>query len=393
MAKRGGRVKARALRSVDTRSAPDLPGSDDITRAINSCRRALDQGDRVTAARWLDRACRLKATDPVSRLRLILLCLQLFDARTELLLNELIIEYPDFREPRIGLASLLLRRGRDTEAGKILALLLARTSPGPDAGFRQIADSIAAGCAAPGWIGASNSGRVTLGHPGAFEGRLALRLDGQAVALDWTAEPYASVLIADLPAGWTKSRVLTASLNGRALLGSPISLADLRRVEGIVEVAASGLIEGWAWLPGDPEATPELRVFRESRPDAVGTVIASDEFILLPPGSGAIRPRGFKFDPLTLGGGGAVHIIGPDDRPLPGSPCYPADEFLFARSGAAAIARLYPASPSRTPSGKRNDAIRWVQVPVGSEQNSRGTARQTEDDAKPRARQRDRSCL
>jgi hypothetical protein len=161
--------------------------SDDISRAIRASRRALDAGDAAVAARWVDRACRLKPADPVSRLRIISLCLQLADARAEPLLRALIADYPDFREPRLGLASLLQRRGEAGRAGAELAALLRRTAPGPDRAFRQVANAIAAACGAPGWVGADGSGIVTVGLPA--EGRPApvLRLDGVKLGVQWLA--------------------------------------------------------------------------------------------------------------------------------------------------------------------------------------------------------------
>ena len=154
---------------------------------------------------------------------------------------------------------------------------------------------------------------------------------------------------------------------GRPLLGSPVSLTALRRVEGVVEVAPDGQLEGWAWLPGDPEAFPELRVFRKSRPDAVDALIASDESVAVPAGSGAIRPRGFRLDPHGLRGNGALHVIGSDDRPLIGSPCYPADEWRSAVANAASTKRLFHGR-SRRGSIAAVRPGHWQPVPVSSEQ-------------------------
>ena len=349
-------------------SKSGLYSAADVSLAINSSRRALDAGDRVEAARWLDRACRLKPGDPISRLRIVSLCLQLPDARAEPLLAELIKEYPNFREPRLGLASLLLRRGEAEAAGKVLGQLLGCTSPQPDPAFQQVATAIATATGSPGWIGIDSSGSVTLANRWAWnDGRLVLRLDGEPLEVTWIAERHSSVRNAELPAGWTQCKALTARYEGRPLLGSPVSLVALRRVEGVVDVAPDGRLEGWAWLPGDPEASPELRIFHESRPQAAETLIASDESVPLPAGSGAIRPRGFTFDPHALRGTGALHVIGSDDQPLIGSPCYPADEWRSAAANAASVEGLFRGRSAR----RRSDEIRpghWQPVPVSSEQ-------------------------
>jgi GT2 family glycosyltransferase/glycosyltransferase involved in cell wall biosynthesis len=340
--------------------------SDAVSRAIRASRRALDAGDATAAAPWVDRACRLKPTDPVSRLRLISLCLQLADARAEPLLNALIANYPDFREPRLGLASLLQRRGDAERAGATLAALLARTAPGPDAAFRQVANAIAAGCGAPGWVGADSSGIVTVALPAAGGAALpVVRLDGAKLDLRWLAVE-GGALSAELPADWARARRLTAAWAGRTLLGSPVSVAALRRIDGIVEPAPDGLVTGWAWLPGDPEAAPRLRVFRESRPRAVLVVVAADESVTLPAGSGAIRPRGFRIDPATLPGRGPVHVIGPDGRALAGSPCWPIDDWRAGAASAVAAARLFPARPVRR-AAEAPQPGRWQPVPVAAD--------------------------
>jgi GT2 family glycosyltransferase/glycosyltransferase involved in cell wall biosynthesis len=362
-------LQPQPLRSAsEERSKESLYSAADVSLAINSCRRSLDASDRVEAARWLDRACRLKPGDPIARLRIVSLCLQLPDARAESLLAELIAEYPNFREPRLGLASLLLRRGKSEAAGKVLGQLLGCTSPQPDAGFHKVATAIATATGSPGWIGVSSAGMVTLANRWAWnDGRLVLRLDGEKLEVTWIAEPHSSVRNAELPAEWTQCKVLTARYEGRPLLGSPVSLTALRRVEGVVEVAPDGQLEGWAWLPGDPEAFPELRVFRESRPDAVDALIASDESVAVPAGSGAIRPRGFRLDPHGLRGNGALHVIGPDDRPLIGSPCYPADEWRSAIANTASTKRLFHGR-SRRGSVAAVRSGHWQPVPVSSEQ-------------------------
>lgn len=354
---------------AEDQSKGGLYSAADVTLAINSSRRALDAGDRVEAARWLDRACRLNPGDPISRLRVVSLCLQLADARAESLLAELIEEYPSFREPRLGLASLFLHRGEAKAAGRVLGQLLGGTAPQPDTAFQQVATAIATATGSPGWLGVSSSGTVTLGNRWAWnDGRLVLRLDGEQLEVIWIAERHSSVRYAELPAGWTQCKALAARYEGRPLLGSPISLAALRRVEGVVDVAPDGQLEGWAWLPGDPEASPELRVLYQSRPSAAETLIASDESVPVPAGSGAIRPRGFRFDPRGLRGSGALHVIGSDGRPLIGSPCYPADDWRSAAANAASIERLFRGRSVRR---RSTDAIRpgrWQPVPVSSEQ-------------------------
>ncbi len=368
---RGGKF----LRQQTPRSAPDgqskggLYSAADVSLAINSSRRSLDAGDRVEAARWLDRACRLKPGDPISRLRIVSLCLQLPDPRAEPLLAELIEEYPNFREPRLGLASLFLRRGEAKEAGKVLGQLLGCTSPQPDPGFQQVATGIATATGSPGWIGVSSSGSVTLANRWAWnDGRLVLRLDGEPLEVTWIAERHSSVRNTELPDGWTQCKALAARYEGRPLLGSPVSLTALRRVEGVVDVAPNGQLKGWAWLPGDPEAFPELRVFYESRPGTAETLIASDESVAVPAGSGAIRPRGFRFDPHGLRGTGALHVIGSDDRPLIGSPCYPADEWRSAAANVASVERSFRGRSARRGSVTAIRPGHWQPVPVSSEQ-------------------------
>ncbi|MBV9756514.1 MAG: glycosyltransferase, partial [Alphaproteobacteria bacterium] len=76
------------------------------------------------------------------------------------------------------------------------------------------------------------------------------------------------------------------------------------------------------------------------------------------------RPRGFRVDPAGLAGRGPVHVIGPDERPLPGSPCWPIDDWRAAAASAAAVARLFPARSGRR-AAEAPQPGRWQPVPIG----------------------------
>jgi len=292
---------------------------------------ALEAGHRKEAARWLDRAHRL-APDNLSIAFMFATALSgLDDARGHALLACLVADHPGFRDAHIALAAAERRRGDHDAAARRLSGLLSRAAPPRGAAFRRLADAIARDAGAPGWIAATSSGTVVFSAPGI---RPELRLD-EAVL------PPSTGRSRSLPPAWRQAERLGATLSGTPLLGSPVDLAALRRVEGFVERAANGDLTGWAWLPGDPDAAPDIRM--ETRADGetrTARVRATDETLTAMARFGAVRPRGFRIAALSVRGAGAVRVMGGDGRDLAGSPMLDGDERQAARTAASVLGRI-----------------------------------------------------
>ncbi len=116
---------------------------------------------------------------------------------------------------------------------------------------------------------------------------------------------------------------IAVTLGGRHLLGSPLRLAAMRRVEGSVWATPQG-IAGWAWHPGDAGRDPVLEIAAGGR---VRRITATDQSIAAP--RALTRVRGFAVAGLS----GKVSVRGADGRALAGSPI---DAGAAARAAAAA---------------------------------------------------------
>ena len=147
----------------------------------------------------------------------------------------------------------------------------------------------------------------------------------------------------ELPRGWEQARRLTVRLGRRELLGSPIDIAAIRRCVGFVQMEA-GALRGWAWHPGDPDATPTLLI-RQAKGPGTLRVTAEQPVDDLSWTGALARPRGFIVPAAALAElPGLLHVAGTDGRDLSGSPLDPGGERLATAAAARVLARLYPAT-------------------------------------------------
>ncbi len=146
---------------------------------------------------------------------------------------------------------------------------------------------------------------------------------------------------------------LSVQHDGSALLGSPISLAHLRRVEGFVQSSDDGGLEGWAWLPADAETHPWLSVTAPNTKIML-RVQASDGTITAP--RPLTRPRRFTIAATELAAlPGLLRVFGEDGRPLAGSPLDPAE--LTRAAALAAPAALKGAAAAAVACADRPVAV------------------------------------
>jgi GT2 family glycosyltransferase/glycosyltransferase involved in cell wall biosynthesis len=308
----------------------------DARTASERGRAALQAGRRDEAVRWLDRAHRVAPNDVSVSFLLASALGGVDDAAGMALLERIIAAHPEFRDAQVALAAAELRAGRPDDAAARLGALLSRSAPPPGEAFARLADAVAQASGAPGWVAATSGGRLTISAAPPLD----IRLDDENLP-----RPRAGSRL--LPPRWREAARLSARTEGRHLLGSPIDLAALRRTEGFVDVAANGDLDGFAWLPGDPDAMPELVVMRAQAGSGEPAlrIRAGDETRETPAGFGPALPRGFRVAATALPPEGALRVVGADGRDLAGSPLRHADERQAARAAAARFG-LHSAAPA-----------------------------------------------
>ncbi len=294
-----------------------------VHNALRHAEAALTSNDTDVARLWLERAHRLSPIDPTVMLSLAKLRLRTGDP-TAIPLFAALARETDLREAWFGLAAASWRAGDPIGAATALARMLqGYVMPEPLSETARLADAICRDAGLSGWCGIAATGtprRLVVQTSGA---KARVRLDGRALRGR------------DLNAGL----LLEAEASGARLLGSPIDLIRLRRVEGFVTEAAGGL-EGWAWCPGDPDQDPVLTL--RSGSQAARIVAADDSMIAIRP---LMRPKRFRVPQAELPQGGKmIHVIGADGRELSGSPLAPHDPLAAATAIARAASRASPAS-------------------------------------------------
>lgn len=280
---------------------------------------ALSANDPVQATRWLDRALRLAPRDPNAAITLASACLANDPARAETLFADVAARH-DIRQAWLGLAAARLRLSSWQAAIEPLAKVLSGHAFNPDT--KPLAMQIGVGL---GWCALRSDGRLEV-HA-MLPGPVDIVLDG---------EPVTALV---LPARWRAARSVAVRQGGTHLLGSPIQIARITRVDGCVECGEDGGIKGWAWHPNDPDTAPVLTVSG----GADKMVVAEDESKSIADTGPLARPRSFHIPRDDLRGSQPVHIRGPDGLDLPGSPLTPLADEAGRSAAAQRLAQDYPA--------------------------------------------------
>ena len=308
--------------------------------AIEQAAVATAAGDRIGAIAWLRRARRYAPTDPTPALSL---AAALFAGGEWVEAGALFLEVAaacDLQEAWLGAAIALSRLGQAAPAARALHGALSRhVWPGEVAGLPL--DRIAAAAGAPGWCALGPDGLLLVASN---RGDVACACDGVPVAAGALVPPGAGAV--------------SVAAAGRALLGSPLDVAAMRRTEGIA-VARAGGIEGWAWHPGDAARDPVLTLT-----DGIATrrVIPTDISMLSP------RPL-MRARRLALGVAelrmfqGPISVTALDGSALSGSPVDPGLEARSAMFVAREVARIWPARQAGRNQAGRNQAGRKPSAP------------------------------
>ena len=314
-------ARAEALR----RQTSDQQWQDLARSAWDRSRAAASGGNAAQALRWLQRAHRLLPNDGMVALALAGALMQAGNPSRAAGLFETLGRRHALSEAWAGLATCARLLG-DTDRSVLAAAVALRTSV-PTPTLQALAAAVARTAGLPGWCGLDGDGQVHVG----MARNVQLRLDGVPVRPAWSGGK------ARLPAGWRAAGVLDVDCDGTPCLGSPLSIAAIIAVEGIVEARECGL-QGWAWHPADPERDPVLTIGgRAVTATAPAADVASDRPLA--------RPRHFTLPAEAIARDGAVSVLTPAGRHLTGSPIDPAMEARTAAALARAVQRPTAAPP------------------------------------------------
>ncbi len=288
----------------------------DLSAVWSNAQAAWHRGEALAAAgdlagglAWLGRAHRIAPSDQNLSFALAWLRLRAGDAEGAADLFAAMAERHDVRECWTGLAAACLRAGNPARAQQAAQRALSGHTADP--ALASVAAQVARARNLAGWCGLR------------ADGTLLAEADGQAPSflLDDDVLELAQGQPGgfSLPAGWQQARRLAVSAGGTALLGSPIALDAVTRIEGFAERTADG-IEGWAWAPSAPEWDPALHVVVQppgAAPVQVSTLTAGTVVREVRGTAPLARPRGFS---ITVPADHAVGVLGSNGRHLMGSP-------------------------------------------------------------------------
>lgn len=268
-------------------------------------RAASGRGDLPAARFWLERICRIAPDDGRPQFELALTLAALNDPLAAEALQAIAVRY-DHGEAWIALAAWHYQGGDPSAAAIALERFLrSHEAPEPDAAsypdFARLADHVVRAGHQPGWCAIAG-------------GRLIVRASGADIAADDTS-------VRDSVPDPARATRLDVTVDGVPVLGSPLDLRALRRVEGIATGERGG-ITGWVVYPAAPDCAPGLKLV-----DRTGISRKIRPHRRLEPSEAApFLPRHqFRVTAARLRGlAPPFRIIAADDRPLSGTPIDPA---------------------------------------------------------------------
>jgi GT2 family glycosyltransferase/glycosyltransferase involved in cell wall biosynthesis len=315
---------------------------------------AFDAGDFAKATRLYEYAQRLEPSDGAITLAVGLSRLMQGEPKASEAF-ELIAHRDDLVDAWLGLVAVRRMLRRPDLAIKDLSAALSRHGVPCDQAHLRLYDAVVAEADEVGWCTITNTNVLTVSliEAKADFRTLEVHLDGTQVtrrlALP-TVSGHSARLVLAMPGNWRASKALTVTLRNRHLIGSPLSVSHIGRVEGFVE-ARDGGIQGWAWYPNDREVAPRLAIFgmhQSGKPIEVTAQEPSKD--VLHPRTLA-NPRKFALSPGELSGiRGTVRVHGLDGRNLYGSPLDPGMELRSAVAASRFASLLFPAGKRRRPS-------------------------------------------
>jgi hypothetical protein len=205
-----------------------------------------------------------------------------------------VVHNHDVREGWLGLAIAYHFQGETIPAGIALAHALSHhaiTIVPP------IANSIAKSIGALGWCALDHEGTLTVQSARALRGRrqLTASVDGKPLLL--RTKPDGRIVTGRLPE-WCHGRELRVHVDNVELMGSPIRLLSIARIEGFAD-SRNGDLHGWAWCPNNPDYDPVLSIVPHDQES--GLIVVASNPINVAQSRHWPGPAGFTFPPISCG--------------------------------------------------------------------------------------------
>lgn len=280
---------------------------------------------------------------------------------------ELIARRDDFREAWTGLAAVRLMAGNPAGAAADLATALSRHAPSPEPDIRVCFERIAMEAGAPGWCGMDSTGTVIVSGVQGRRTRFCVLVDGALSTISPVWDPEACLYRFQLGAGWRAARSVAVVARGRPFIGSPLSVQRITRVEGFVACAQGG-IEGWCWLPGDPDRVPIVTFGSQTDRRPPLRIAAENPLDMMERFPDFARPRRLSVSTSKLTSlPGLLRVVGPNGQALYGSPLAPGEEALSTAAAAAIVSKFFPAGAGVSSLSHARDVAlpRMPSIPVG----------------------------
>jgi GT2 family glycosyltransferase/glycosyltransferase involved in cell wall biosynthesis len=314
---------------------------------------AMNAGDVARACKLYEYAQRLEPSDGEITIAIGLSRMLQGDRRASEPF-ELIARRDDLVDAWLALVAVRRMFGRPDLALEDLATALSRHGVPRDPEHLALYDSVVAEADAAGWCTISNTDVLTVSliDSQADFRTLEVRIDGQPLPRIFATPPISgdSVrLFLALPKRWRNASSLTVTLRGRHLVGSPLAVSRIGRVEGFVTTCDGG-IAGWAWIPNDREVPPTLTISAPASGSEPIEIVAVEPATDVRHPRPFANPRRFALSEAQLGQlAGLLRVRGPDGRDLYGSPLYPDMEQRSAAAAAGFARLLFPAGGRRRP--------------------------------------------
>ena len=279
---------------------------------------------------------------------------------------DLIARRADWRGAWIRLAVSHSRSQDFVRAAADLQETLSRNAPVSSHAFYSLAAKISKMSSAHGWCGVNNGNTLTIGGAAARYrlADLTFQVDGRVVQLTRRERGLRGPVRQFDLTEHRNSRSLRVLAKGLPLIGSPVAVQSIFRVEGFVE-AEAGACTGWCWFPGEPDLAPEISLSAvatvptlPSFQQAAGPVDDSDANA-----QQLVQSRGFCFTQDQVAAfDGPVMVRGPRGTALYGSPLNPNAEIRSRRRAAQSIASRFPALEPASPCDAGAEML--ISIPV-----------------------------
>ncbi|CAH2603367.1 Glycosyltransferase [Rhodovastum atsumiense] len=305
---------------------------------------ALAHESSEAALRHLEYAQRAAPSDGGIMLAIGLLRLHAGDPRA-LEALELLAGQTGSRDVLFQLAQMRRHFSGPDHAAAELHRTLTGNAPPLTVPFCRLAAELSEATGAKGWCGLDNAGVLHIGGAAARLRRngLEILLDGQPARIGPPQKGAVEGTVAlALNEPWARKARLEVFARSLPLIGSPIAIGQVTRMEGFVQEAAGGL-SGWCWLPGQPELSPRVTLRGAQGKGRQRSVVAKAPLVDLRGFPFGAQPRGFIFGAEAVAAlGGTVHVEGPHGRALYGSPLTPGQMIASARRAAQGVRALFP---------------------------------------------------